>query len=266
MESFKRFVVRHRFGTSVVLSMLLCGTYAFLSAVADLPFPVILLTNFLFVLISFLFPNTCANKLMIKAVNKLNNDCDPYPLLQETEFLLQHTKPGALQQVYQINHSTALSMIGDFPKALDELTSVNIDQFPNTHPIGKYVYYNNLSSVYERLAQPELAVAWMEKAVQIYTNMKNSKLKRQYASLFAINEADRCCKNGEHAKALEILKRMRPTHKLQSIQLALRYGEVAIALGDTESAKAQYAFVIRNGNKLRYVEEARKILIELQKD
>ncbi len=266
MKQLYRFIVRHRFWTSVVLSMLLCGATTCFGAILQFPVWHIVRMDLILLFLCILCPLLCGNKLMTDAVKKLHNTCDPYPLLQETEFLLQHAKPGIMQQAYQINHCFALDTLGEFQKALEGLTSINIDRYMLMTAIDKYVYYNNLAELYKNLGMTDLGDLWMQKAIQFYTDTKNFWIKRQYTRVFLMNEAERCCKNGEHAKALEILKGIQPIHKLQSIQLALRYGEIAIALGDTESAKAQYAFVIRNGNKLRHVDEARKALIELQKD
>ena len=73
-------------------------------------------------------------------------------------------------------------------------------------------------------------------------------------------------KCGEYSKALEILRGMTPEHALRGVEIAMLQGLIYRDMGDAEQAKANFAYVIRNGNKLHKVTVARQYLIELQSE
>ena len=266
MDKFRRWAVQHQYLASIGLSILLCGVYTAMLLCIHAPWWGILTIDFVCLFTGWSYPTACQNKLMLKSMQPLFNACDPYPLLHETEELLQYCKPGIAQQILQLNHCMALGEIGEFQKALDMLNAINIDKYTGTHPLNKYVYYNNLTCFSEALGDLRTANIYGTKAKQIYADIKDSKLKRKYAQHVQFNTAEEYYKCGEYSKALEILRGMTPEHALRGVEIAMLQGLIYRDMGDAEQAKANFAYVIRNGNKLHKVTVARQYLIELQSE
>lgn len=264
MDTFNHWVVRHKYLVSIALTVILCGGYTALLVNWKAPLWTIFAIDLLFFILSWLYPTACQNTLIARSAQPLFNACDPYPLLHETEELLQYCKSGIARQELQINHCLALGEIGELQKALEGMRAINIDKYAGMPQIDKYAYYNNLACFSEALGDPQTANICVAKAKQIYADIKNSKLKRKYAQLEQFNTAETYFKNGEHSKALEILHSITPEHALRGVEIAMLQGLIYRDMGDVENAKANFAYVIRNGNKLHKVTVARQHLIELQ--
>jgi tetratricopeptide (TPR) repeat protein len=190
----------------------------------------------------------------------LNNDCDPYPFLQETTEQLTYKTTGVMEQTIKINHAAALREVGRYQDALDLLNSINIDRYSGTVPVHRFVYYHNLTDILSLVGNYSEAEVWYQKAVQIYQDMPENKLKQNLRPLVEAMAADAWFRRGEYEKAIECSKALYPTEPCNQINQAMLIARCYIALGQPEEARKPLEFVVAKGNRLHAVAQARAML------
>ena len=82
--------------------------------------------TFIMVFTTWGFVNSCAGKLLSIAEKSLTDQCDPYPLLKETEDQMSYNRSKIYEQLLLINYCVALRNIGEYNKVLEILKKVNL--------------------------------------------------------------------------------------------------------------------------------------------
>lgn len=216
-----------------------------------------------FAVLAFCLVESASDKLLKKPSKALNLECDPAPLLNETGEHLRHVRSGISHQPLLLNHAVALSYTGDYEKALEILSTLDIEKYRIISPYYgflKVIYYNNLSDVYDELGDLENASLYHEKTM--LAAKKNGVLKSKEMILARASEHLR---KSEPEKALEALECFKGRTPLDSVCSAMVYAKAYIALKETDQAKEKLNFIIEKGNKLYMVEQARKMLAEIEK-
>lgn len=263
MERFNRFLATHQKPSKFVIGFLWVFWTLF---VIYLGVPKVLA----FVLMAIgLFSctisiSTAPMKLLKRPLEILQQQCDPYPFLEEAKAQLGYGGSNADLQVRQINYAMALRQIGQYEQAENLLRSINIDQHPGLLPIIKVVYYNNLMDMCALRGKYQEVRIWYEKTVQIFSGIKEGKQKAQLANTVAANRAEYCFAGGAYDEALRIREENRPENLLQQIETAMFCARVYLLQGKREQAAEALRFVEQFGNKVYAVQEARQMLAEMK--
>ena len=262
MNKLNHFVLKHRaissfvFMAPALIAEILCinlPPHIFKNIVACLLVYLIVITLWL---------SSCFSAVLNKAIKKMYDECDPYPLLSETEKLITYKFRRVQEQVLVIDKCAALRNTGEYEKALNELENINIDKYP-VMPNVKIVYYNNLMDLYGILGENEKADIWYGKVVQIYSDMKNGKKKKGFQNTIDIAAAANYYRHGEYDKAVEILESINYNNLCNEVDSKMLCARVYLAMGLTDKAKQALMFVKEKGNKLYAVTEAEKMLKEI---
>ena len=216
-----------------------------------------------YVFTSWMFVNSCARQLLLRAEKPLMEQCDPYPLLIETENQMSYNRSKPYEQILLIDYCVALRNMGEYDKVLEKLGSINIDKYAGVMPISKVVYYNNLADIYLCLNEIEKAEVWQNKSIQIQHDLKNNKLKHMFSATIQHNVAEIAYHKKDFDKSLEILDKATEINMREAVSKALLYAKIYIAQSKVENARTKLQFVIENGNKLIDVQIAKELLLIL---
>lgn len=201
--------------------------------------------------------------VMQEPLKVLNEQCDPYPLLQEIHAILPHKLPAQTRLTILINYCVGLHNVGNYQLAFDTLSSVHIDKTASMPPINKVVYYNNLTSICYLLQKHDEAAICYAKTLQIYNDLPENKLKKNLESALLSLRAEHHFYAGEYTQALELLNSIQPTCLLQEVSLSCQYAGIYMALGETDPARQKLQFILEKGNKLYAVATAEELLKQL---
>lgn len=260
MKNLKYWAIKHSAAATLLLALALCGLYTVMMLLLEASLWLMILVNAVLLFIAFLYVRTLPMIVLKEALELNNNGCDPYPLHDETKRLMGYKLDGATEQVMIIDHAVALRNLGQYTRAYELLTGINIDKFGGMLPANKAVYYNNLSDLCTLLGEYERAEVHYEKMLQIYRDMKDGKPKQMLEPFMAINEANACYRKGEYVRTMEILNRNPAKSAGGEVDALMLSARASLALGDNESAACKLRAVITKGNKLYAVAEARELL------
>ena len=208
----------------------------------------------------FLFVNTAPEKLIREPVMIWEQQCDPYPFLEELERQLPLCKENLQGQLTHINYAMILGQVGQYEKALAEMQRINIDRFPATAPVVKYIYYNNLCDTLTKLERFDEAEIWYRKACQIYEDLPSNKLKQKLSYNVQMNEIEEMYREKDFSGALRKLSWLSCETQRSVMDAALLAARCNLALEEQEKAKEKLQYVIDHGNRLYCVDIAKELL------
>ena len=203
-------------------------------------------------------------KLMREPIEIMDQQCDPQPLLKEMERQMARGERGPQRQLTELNYAGALRVAGQDRKCAEILEQINVDRYPGISPYSKFTYYNNLSDVLFALGRDQEALIWHRKAMQIYNDLPENKLKQQFIQTVQLSEADVFYHTGDPENALRKVAWIKCSSKRQLLDAALLAAKCHIVLEEPEKAREKLQYVIDNGNKLHIVEEAGQLLETLE--
>ena len=220
------------------------------------------------VILTALVPFFVMNLIAISSYSKplvdaLDVERDPYPLLEESEYLLTKTKKGLPYLTNIINYSAGLIETGQFEKALAVLQAVDFSKVPKASPQSMLAYYINLCSACNEMGQKDQASAYYSKALASFAMIKNEAVKKQMKSTITVHTIEEHLRNEDYKEADKVLASFIPSTGRQTIDAEMLRAKVHIGLGEPEKAKEHLTFVIENGNKLNVVTQAKEILSSL---
>lgn len=259
-ERFARFCLKHRaigklimfFAYVIPLSVIF---YIFNASVG------VYIAVFAFIaVITSLMMSTVPAVLTVPALKRLNDECDPYPLLETSEEILKYVKKSHEQLTATLNRCSALSHIGRHQENLDCLKAIAIDSYNGLPATLRYVYYHNLADALLTSGDKEAAEWAFEKSKECFAAVKNKKLITQFADSMNFMQVELCIENGENERALELIKGVDTTTVARSVTVAYLSAKINIGLGLTDRAKTDLEYVIATGNKLCSVAEAQELL------
>lgn len=230
----------------------------------EFPIWIVILFSFFMLISAWGFVNSCARQLLLRAEKSLREQCDPYPLIRETEDQLSYNHSQTYEQILLIDYCVALRSIGEYQKVLETLERINIDKYAGTLPITKAVFYNNLADIYLCINALEKAEIWHNKSLQILNDLKNEKQKKMFSTTIQHNSADIAYYKKDYDKSFEILNNnVAETNMREAVNKALLYAKIYIIHDKIDEAKLRLQFVIENGNKLIDVQIARDLLAKI---
>lgn len=186
--------------------------------------------------------------------------CDPYPLLEAMELQMARNENGPQRQLTELNYALALRIVGENQKSAEIMENINIDRYPGTSPYSKFIYYNNLADVLFPLGRTFEAQIWQRKALQIYNDLPENKMKQQLSQTFQLSEAEALYYERDYDKALRKAAWINFNSQRQLLDAALLTAKCHICLEEPEKAREKLNYVIEHGNKLHIVEEAKALL------
>jgi predicted Zn-dependent protease len=199
-------------------------------------------------------------KYWMPFMSALEVGCDPYPLLEETEYMISKAKKGLPYFQITINYSIALMATGQYEKALSVLQGLDFTKIPKLSHHNMFVYYNNLCAACAANKQWEQHAIYQSKAEASYACIKKQAFKKKFSDSMLLHQISQYIQEKKYDEAEEALSSFIAKRGRESIMMAMTLTEIHIGRGETEQAKEQLQFIIENGNKLYAVTEARQIL------
>ncbi|MBQ8893980.1 MAG: hypothetical protein IJ043_06175 [Clostridia bacterium] len=262
MKKVYIWAVSHRPLAILAAAGVLCGIYGGLFYLLDSPFWLVALGMVICLLLAGVTPALCINKLILPATKALNEQCDPYPLLEVTGELLQKKLAPSLRQLVLMDHGAALANLGQRQDYYDLLKNIHIDQYAGTLPSVKLVYYCNLAGVCTELGKYVEADLCTEKVRMFFADIKNAKQRAQLQTPVTLCEADACYRKKDYDGALNLLHPIKAEHWHAAVDRAMAMAKNYLAVGQKEYAREGLQFAVDHGNRLCSVQEARKLLEE----
>lgn len=209
------------------------------------------------------FIATAPVKLLQEPVTQLRQQCDPYPMMEETQRQLARKFDDPHRQFLEINYAVTLRETGQFHLAAEILESINIDKFAGTTPFLKYIYYHNLCDICYLLDRREEARIWHRKFRQIYNDIPPSKGKQELAFTNDLMECELLYYESNPEEALRKVAWIKLPNLRMVLDGALLAAKCHIALEEPEKAREKLQYVVDHGNKLHIVQVAQEILESL---
>lgn len=263
MQKFARWVAKNQKSvrSAVVFIWCGCGTYVFLNMGLSpwIVIPLVLILQFFYGMVI----STAPMYLQQIALKKLQEECDPYPYLQEIREQRSYPNNVTVSQLLVINEAMALRNIGEYGQAFTLLSNTNIDKSAGTASATKVVYYNNLTDLCALMGKFQEANIWYTKTSQIFSDMRPGKQKEQLRSTVEDNRALHHFCNGEYDLALDVLGQAKLENLSGRVENAMLYARTYLAMGQPEKAVKPLEFVAERGNKLYFATEARELLAKI---
>jgi tetratricopeptide (TPR) repeat protein len=260
MKSFYRWVSEHGGLCRIAILLGLTAFTVWTATNPYIPFLSVYLADIFVWLIATRLIAAAPAKLLQEPLEIMNQQCDPYPFLEETKVQLSRRLNGPQQQVNEINYATALRATGETYNAAEILESINIDRYPGTTPYIKFVYYNNLADVLFALERTTEGLIWHKKALMIYQDLPQNKFKQQYVHTFEMCEAEGLYYQQEYSHALRKLAWIKCDSSRTLLDAALLAAKCHLELDEYDKAKEKLQYVIDHGNRLHIVTEAQQLL------
>lgn len=260
MKSVYRWISEH---TGLCRAALFLALLAFSFYAATLEYVSFLTVYIVILVIWFLvgrFIATAPVKLLREPVEQLYEQCDPYPLMEETQRQLSRQLDGPHRQTLEMNYAVTLRETGEYRKALEILENINIDKFPGITPYVKYTYYHNLCDLNYLLDRKEEARIWHRKFRQIFQDLPPTKARQAHAATNALMEAEILYYEGNHEDALKTVAWLKLPNRIMVLDGAMLAAKCHIALEEPEKARQKLQYIIDNGNRLYIVQESKALL------
>ena len=209
-------------------------------------------------------PFRAVGMLWKQPMQKMEEECDPYPLLEEMTTELNYHIPKQAKINLHINYAASLMFVGDKQKALDYLSSISIEEYRD--PLAKIHYYNNLSTILDDLGDYTSASAYYQKAIQLYDTVKNPRVRAAADSVISGLKIDELHRQGKDVEAMALLDARSAKSLFGTVVNAFTYAQYALAVEDYVTARGKLRFVIENGNRLYIVKEANVLLEHCERE
>ena len=262
MKSIYRCILAHPKPAKFILALLVTVFCVYVMDAETFSFGFRFLMAFSLLFSCYTFVNSVSDLLLREPLEKLEQGCDPYPLLAEVEIHMKKLPDSFQGQMIQINYALALVQTGSYEKALEVLEAVDMDKYPN--PIAKFIYYNNLCDLMTRLDRYPEADSWYRKSLEILDSMPNNRLKGRLDRTVEMNAIEALYRDQDYVGALRRLARIPCPTPRAVVDAALLAARCNLALEERDKAKEKLQYVIDNGNRLQCVTEARALLETLK--
>ena len=265
MRKFDRWVTKHYTVVSRAMSLLWAGFAVAGMMIWQWHILLALLAYFVGTIVTSVLLVRCGDRLRREAIALANQNCDPYPLLEEMRTQLHYSLPPMQMLMTEINYALALEHTGEYQQAYQRLNDINI-QHPRISPNVRLVYYSNRADLCFMMGKYEEVITCHEKAVQNLQNMKAGKSKETLRPIVESNDGMYHFCREEYDAALQALEQAKPRHLYDGVSNAWTAARIFLALGETENAREKLQFVVENGNQMYHVTEAKNLLAEIKRE
>jgi len=259
MNRFTHWMATHSLLAKIIFSVFLCTVYTGLLVFLKVGYGGIVIFDLILILATICYVDSCSVKLLNAAIRVLNEQCDPYPLLQESKRQLASAKTGMLKQQLLINYYAAKVSLGEYQAVYEGLSAIHVDKYPGFSPSAKFVYYNNLSSVCDDLKLTDQAEIWYQKSLQLYQDLKSSKQKEQLRESMEEAKIQSLIRKQEYIQALQLLNTFSASTLYKKVHASFSASQIYLAQGMPEKAREHLQYVITHGNKLHVVTLAKEL-------
>lgn len=206
---------------------------------------------------------TRSNALLKKPLEILQNECDPYPFLEEVKHQRAFSGNQNMKLTYIFNEVLALREVGEFEQAHRLLLAIPDKDVSNAAPMVQAMYFSHRlyrGARLKNLAEVEVCYRKLLDAC----NRTTRKTQKQYVdSLIAFARVIYHLARQEFDQSLQYLQ-MIPQNTLRDrVVVAWNYAAIHLGKGAKEAAKEKLEFVMNNGNKLYIVTEAKALLAKI---
>ena len=263
MKSIFRLILAHPRPTRFILAVSVTSFCFFMLDPSVFSFGVRFLITFSLLFSCYTFVGAVPDLLLREPLEKLEQDCDPYPFLEEVK-LHTHKLPDNFQgQMTLINYAMALVQTGAYEEALRTLERIQADRFLAPSPFANFIYYNNLCDVMTRLERFQEADDFYRKALEIQETLPNNRLREKLTRTVEMNAIEALYRDQDYSGTLRRLARIPCPTQRSVVEAALLAARCNIHLEEWDKAKEKLQYVIDNGNRLHCATEARLLLEQL---
>ena len=262
MHKLNRWIVRHTRLSKLIAAVIITALSFLLLNPNVMPFLMRYLIVFSSLFYGFLFINTAPERLIRGPLQILEEQCDPYPILEETSFLMEVGGNDKLTQIARINYAMALRQVGEFEKVLSILENISREQLDSAPELNRLVYANNMADVLSNLDRFDEAEIWYERTMDIYRNLPEGKIKESCRKPMMLSEAESLYRTGNYTDALRKVSAIPCQTRRFLMDATLLAARCDLALNQPEKATEKLNYIIANGNKLYCVEQAKRMLAD----
>lgn len=257
MEKISRWIATHRVSVYIISFVLLIVWNIIKSSLGEIGI------GSLIIFFAILLPDVCMNKFVNRAVAKLNNECDPYPLLEESEYFLARKNKKAWEFTNLCNKYCAMRDMGKYQEVYEGLQEIAAKKYRSVSPAAMYVLYHNLGDICLILEKNEEAAEWNAKMQETFMKIKPRKLKEQFESMRPLEDAMHLYHDGAYQEALKVLGQFAPNCLRSEVSFHKVASLIFSELDDIEHARFHLEAIVEKGNRLYAVEEAKALLAEM---
>ncbi len=261
-EKITRWIAYHEIIATIIISVLCCALYTFVIC-RGITSPLMVIGGNIFVIyLVWRYVSYRKYNLINKAFDSLDRECDPNPLYEETTALLKsmaHNKNNT--QLFLMYQHNALTHMGEFEKAYHVISAVDVSKMSKKFIASMsilHTYY--MFSLCDKMGRDEEATEWYNKLMDDYSAVRDpltiGRVGRSVENAKLID----LCRRGEFEEVLDLMEDSTTPTKLSEIMRSMRYARCYIGIDDTESAREQLEYVLENGGKLYYVQQAKEML------
>ena len=197
-----------------------------------------------------------------KAIKKLDSKCDPEPLYDITVFIAEHIKVENGMQMLLANKCVALNAMGRYEESLEILNTLLIEKMQTMSPQSKMVYCLNIADTHTKLGNIEEAEIWFGKALEMYDTLSDG-IKEKFRTSIDMNTAELCLLKGDYDRVGELISKIHMPDVRGDLEFRLLRAKLNIHRKNLYIAKSDLEYIVAKGNKLCIVEEAKKLLSEI---
>lgn len=215
------------------------------------------------------FPRTLPKRLILKDRKILDNDCDPYPLLKDTEALLpnkrdlslaipQHQSenryigsPNLYSLSLTLDHCVALHDLDQSDKAIEKLLAINVADSAFIPLMAKASYFQSLSVYYLKMDNLPAFQQMKEQFLNLISRLSPKeqllyeKVVQSYELASLIHAQDY-----EAANILLQKRGQQQQTNREKVYHALSQARIYLYLNKKQAAKEQLNYVLQHGNQL----------------
>ena len=259
-----RFIAKNKLLAFVLFAPPVCFVWTFLLTLAGAWTVTVTVSAVLLALLIAVAVLTAQARLLNRAVKKLHDNCDPYPLLSETEEQLTYKNNKGYGYVLVIDKAAALREMGRLDEALVTLNAIENEMTceADVVPMNAIVYFHNLAELYTEKKDFPSASSCYAIMMDKYSRVTSKSVKNNLAAVINSAMALECIRCKDYRHALAIIASEPHRNLKSSVCASFLSAECCTKLGDTAGAKYYLDYVIANGGKLCCVEQARRLLSE----
>lgn len=203
---------------------------------------------------------TRGSVLLKKPLEILTQNCDPYPYLEEAEIQRSYSGNWNVKLGHITTLATALSEVGEYGQMEELLTATPEETVRRAHPVNQVVYCGLVASIYARQKNTQELELWHDKLLSAYQKVKLRKHKAWLEATMVSYHVVYHYARQEYTQGLQLLENFPAQPLRNKVVQAYALAKFRLALNEKEKAAEHLEFVVRNGNKLYIVTEAKALL------
>ena len=190
-----------------------------------------------------------------KIAREFENTCDPK---EYAEVLTLHYKSNPKMIINQANYAVALM----FDRSKLQEARMVMETLPLNKIYGnmfQFIVYNNFCSLYLDLDEIDKAEESYLKSLEFDAKIKKEASRLHNKHYIAINGCELAVKKNDIEKALSYLPFIKNDTLCSRCAYALSLAKIYLIQNETEKAKEQLEFVMKNANKTNMGQEAKEL-------